>query len=287
MGPTSVPREAKACAKINLTLEVTGRRADGYHEVTSVMQAIDLCDTLRFQPRQGVYLESNVAELVSPLNLVARAIGLLQEVAGSERGVSVLLDKAIPLAAGLGGGSSDAAATLRALNQMWGLGLGSEDLAKAAASLGSDVSFFLGDGATAMVQGRGEKVTPLPCLAETWAVLLRPPVDIPNKTREMYSRVGPSHFTAGEHTKRLVDLIKRGERLNCDLCYNIFDDIAFCCFPQLEEFRLRFLAAGVGRVRLAGSGPTLFSLVEDKGHGQEVCRRLKAEKLEVYLVRTI
>ena len=287
MGIRSAVSGEKAWAKINLTLEVLGRRDDGYHDIASVIQVIDLGDDLTFEAAEGLRLSCNLPEMASPQNLVVKAARMLQEVAGRKLGASICLEKAVPLASGLGGGSSDAAATLRALNQMWGLNLDRERLRGIAARLGSDVPFFLAEATTALVQGRGDQVIPLSPLPETWFVLVRPPVTIANKTRQMYSRLDVSHFTAGEHTRRMVQLIEGRRRVSTQHCYNAFDSVAFSFWPQLEDCRLRFLATGASQVHLAGSGPTLFTLVADKAQGEEICLRLKRERVEGRLVRSL
>jgi 4-diphosphocytidyl-2-C-methyl-D-erythritol kinase len=277
----------KACAKINLTLEVLGRRDDGYHEIAGVMQAIDLCDTLHFGLEDHIHLACNVPQLVSPNNLVFKAVRLLQDATGSRLGISVSLEKGIPLASGLGGGSSDAAVTLQAVNELWELNLSREELRDIAFSLGSDVPFFLCDGTTALVQGRGERVTRLPRLVKTWVVLVKPPIEIANKTQEMYARLRPSHFSDGGYTRRMVEVIKKRETIKAEMCHNVFYDIAFASLPGLDGYRLRFLAAGAPQVYLAGSGPALFSLVEGRAQGEDIYRRLKQDKVEVYLAETI
>jgi len=277
----------EAYAKINLTLEVIGKREDGYHEIISVVQAIDLCDTFSFKPREHIRLACNVPGLVSPNNLVYRAVKSMQDFTSSSRGVDVSLKKAIPLASGLGGGSSDAATTLRALNEIWGSNLSSENLQKIAEKLGSDIFFFLQEGKTALMQGRGEKVTHLPPFPKTWIVLLKPPIDIANKTRRMYAGLAPSHFTRGQATRRMIEQIYQGGKAVNPFCYNVFEDIAFDIFTGLEEYRRCFLAAGAGNVHLAGAGPTLFTLVEEKAHGEEICHRLDKERKEVYLAQTL
>ncbi len=280
-------KSGKAYAKINLTLEVMGKREDGYHEIASVVQAISLCDILSFQPREHIYLACNIPQLVSPNNLVFKAAKSLQDFTGSSGGAAISLEKAIPLASGLGGGSSDAAVTLQALNEIWGLNLASENLERMAANLGSDIFFFLSGGMTALVEGRGEEVTRLPPLTKTWVVLVKPPMEIANKTQKMYASLDPSHFTQGESTQKVVELIKRGERITSQFCYNVFNEVASSFFPGLDEYRLRFLAAGASQVYLAGTGPTLFTLAEERAQGEEICRRLKKERIEVYLTETL
>ena len=280
-------KSGKAYAKINLTLEVLGKREDGYHEIASIIQAIDLCDILSFQPREHIYLACNIPQLVSPNNLVFKAAKLLQEYTGSGDGVAISLEKAVPLASGLGGGSSDAAATLQALNEIWGFGLAPENLKTIAANLGSDISFFLSGGKTALVEGRGEKVTRLRPLPKTWVISIKPPMEIANKTQKMYASLGPSHFTQGGSTHKVVEIIRRGERIAPQFCYNVFDEVAFSFFPGLEEYRLRFLAAGASQVHLTGTGLTLFTLAEERAQGEEIFRRLRKERIEVYLTETL
>jgi 4-diphosphocytidyl-2-C-methyl-D-erythritol kinase len=280
-------KSGKAYAKINLTLEVIGNREDGYHEIASVVQVINLCDILSFQPREHIYLACNIPQLVSPNNLVFKAARLLQDFTGSSDGVAISLEKAIPLASGLGGGSSDAAVTLSALNEIWGLHLAPENLERIAANLGSDISFFLSGGMTALVEGRGEEVTRLPPLPKTWVVLVKPPIEVANKTQKMYASLDPSHFTQGKSTQKVVELIKRGDRITSQFCYNVFNEVAFSFFPGLDEYRLRFLAAGASQVHLAGTGPTLFTLAQERTQGEEICRRLKKERIEVYLTETL
>lgn len=277
----------KACAKINLTLEVLGRREDGYHEIASVVQAIDLCDVLSFQPREHIYLACNIPELASPNNLIFKAARLLQDFTGSGSGVAISLEKAIPLASGLGGGSSDAAVTLRALNGIWELNLASGDLEKIALNLGSDISFFLLGGGTALAEGRGDKTTSLPSFPKTWVVLIKPPINVSNKTRRMYASLNISHFSHGQKTQKMVELLHSGEKIAPSFCYNVFDDIAFSFFPGLEEYRRQFLSAGAVDIHLAGAGPVLFTLVEEKAQGEEICRRLGMERIEVYLAQTL
>ena len=287
MKSKSAVKPRKAYAKINLTFEVLGRREDGYHEIASVMQAIDLADVLTFEPHEHIFITCNVPELVSPNNLVFRAAGLMQAIAGPDHGVAIRLEKSIPLAGGLGGGSSDAAATLQGLNEIWGLKLAPEKLQGIAAGLGSDVSFFVSGCTTALVRGRGDRVVTLPSLPRTWVVLVRPPVNVSGKTQKMYARLDPSRFTRGQHTRRMAKLIEEGERAVTPVCYNIFDYVAPSFFPGLDGYWQRFLAVGAGEVHVAGAGPVLFTLVNDRAEGEEICKRLKKERVEAYLAGTL
>jgi len=277
-----------AYAKINLTLEVLGRRADGYHELMTIFQTIDLKDALLFSEQPRISLECDSPGLKSPDNLAVKAAGLLQQAVGCSKGALISIKKGIPLAAGLGGGASDAAATLQALNRLWQLRLSREELLQLASRISSDASFFL-YGGTALGQGRGEKVTPLPPLLQSWVVLLKPPIGVPdNKTQRLYASLNPSHFTSGQFSKSMVELLRhRGEILSSSSLFNTFEQVAFDAFPGLEEYWQRFLDLGANSIHLAGSGPTLFTLTRDKSHGEKLYRSLSREGLEVYLVKTV
>jgi 4-diphosphocytidyl-2-C-methyl-D-erythritol kinase len=276
-----------ACAKINLTLEALSKRPDGYHEIASVFQAISLADTLTFEPANTLEFQCEVKELQTPDNLVLKAARLLKEISGYKKGARINLTKRIPLAAGLGSGSTDAAATLVGLNKLWDLNLSHNKLLELAAKLGSDVPFFL-CGGTALAQSRGEKLTLLPSASETWLVLLKPPIDpVANKTAQLYSRLNPSYFTSGQRTERLVAHLKHGGNIEPSFLFNVFEQVAFDFFPALSDYRSRLIKAGAREVHLAGSGPTLFALVPGKSRGEAVLKNLKSENQETYLVHTM
>jgi 4-diphosphocytidyl-2-C-methyl-D-erythritol kinase len=168
----------KARAKINLALDVLFRRPDGYHEVAMVMQSVALADRVTLEADSAISVAATAAELeCGPSNLAYRAAALLRERCGVDCGVRITLEKNIPLAAGLAGGSADAAAVLRGLNRLWGLGLKLAELENIGAALGSDVPFCL-RGGTALATGRGEALAPLPPLPSVWVVLAKPPVAV-------------------------------------------------------------------------------------------------------------
>ncbi|MDM7998730.1 MAG: 4-(cytidine 5'-diphospho)-2-C-methyl-D-erythritol kinase [Dehalococcoidia bacterium] len=277
----------RAYAKINLTFEVLGRRPDGYHEVVSVMQAISLHDVLTFEPHDRIQLAADIAELVSPGNLVYRAVRLMQGLASAHCGIAVSLSKGIPLASGLGGGSSDAATTLLTLNRLWGLRLSKKRLLELGARLGSDVPFFVQGSPTALVTGRGDKVKALPSPSRTWVVLVRPPIELPDKTRKMYGHLDPACFTRGQHAARLTDSIRGGTDLADLRCYNAFETVACSVFAGLDHYKRAFLAGGAATVHLAGAGPALFTLVDNRDKGETILRRLRATGLEAYLAETL
>jgi len=279
-----------APAKLNLTLEVLAKRRDGFHEIRSVIQTINLCDSLHFQLSQNIEFKSSVPDLIPEESLVSKATSLLGEATGCTSGATIEINKRIPLVSGLGGDSSDAAAILRGLNKLWGLGLSQPELIDLASQLGSDVAFFV-YGGTAVVKGRGEMVTPLPPLPRMWVVLMVPPVPrMPGKTERLYASLKASHYTDGQITDRLVALLTgrslKGERLVSNI-FNVFDDVALACFTGLGEYWQQFLKAGAQQVHLAGSGPSLFTLVKDKSLAEKVYRHLQRQGLESYLTDTL
>ncbi|MEE8618909.1 MAG: 4-(cytidine 5'-diphospho)-2-C-methyl-D-erythritol kinase [Dehalococcoidales bacterium] len=275
-----------APAKLNLTLEVLAKRPDGYHEIRSVIQTINLYDSLCFQLDQKVTFKSNAPDWTPEKSLVSKAASLLRGTTDSPKGATIEVSKRIPLTSGLGGDSSDAAATLRGLNKLWELGLSQEKLLELASQLGSDVAFFL-YGGTALVEGRGEKVTPLPPLPHRWVVLVAPDVPRqPGKTAQLYASLKVIHYTNGQITARLVAALREGREFTPSV-FNTFENVAFTQFPQLKVYQEHLVKAGADNIHLAGSGPTLFTLIKDKTQAEELYSRLKQQRLEVYLTDTL
>ncbi len=276
-----------APAKLNLTLEVLSRRPDGFHEIRSVMQTISLGDSLSFRLSQGIEVKCDKPDWSFEDSLVSRAIGLIRQETGCSKGVKVEIIKRIPLASGLGGDSSDGAAILLGLDRLWGLGLSQERLVDLAAKLGSDVPFFL-YGGTALAEGRGEVLTPLPQLSQMKVVLMVPPLpQLERKTERLYRNIRESHYTGGKITERLVVVLKRGQDVSSALLFNVFEQVAFDNFDGLEEYWRRFLEAGAEDVHLAGSGPALFTLIKDRLQAEAIYQRLQDEGLESYLASTM
>ena len=276
----------QAPAKLNLTLEVLARRQDGFHEIRSVIQTINLCDSLRFQLSRNMMFSSNESNWIPEESLVSKAASLLQEVTGCGKGATIEVSKRIPLLSGLGGDSSDAVATLRGLNKLWGLGLSQDKLLELATRLGSDVAFFL-YGGTALVKGRGEIVTSLPPVSPMRVVLLLPPIPrISGKTKRLYANVEVGHYTVGQITDRLVTWLTGGREVVSSMLFNVFDDVARDSFTWLKQYWEQFLKAGALEVHLAGSGPTLFTIMEDRAQVEKIYRHLQEQGLECYLLET-
>lgn len=276
----------KAPAKINLTLEVLGERPDGFHNIRSVIQAIDLCDILGFSLSDEIEVTSHSPDFVAEGSLVPKAAALLRQVKRYAKGASIEVEKKIPFASGLGGDSSDAAAVLLGLNQLWPPSLTPSELLELATQLGSDVAFFL-YGGTALVEGRGERVTPLPSLPHSWVVLLVPPLPpIEGKTKKLYAKLKPNHYSGGEITDSMVLGLTRGA-VNPSMLFNTFENVAYGFFPKLRVYKEHFLKLGAESVHLAGSGPTLFSLLENKAKAEDLYKRCQDQGLECYLAATL
>lgn len=263
--------KVKAYAKTNLALDVLGKRQDGYHEVAMVMQGIDLYDILEIEKIQGreIILTCDSACLdTGPDNLAYRAAILLQKECGLTRGVRINLSKAIPIAAGLGGGSSDAAGILLGVNTLYNLGLTNTELLILAAQLGSDVPFCL-TPLTALAQGRGEIISPLPPSPPFWLVLFKPPYGV--STKEVYRHL--SHVSIGKkpHLPAIIKAIK--EMRPGDLFQhmgNVLEYSTYDLHPDLQEYADKIKNLGAEKVMMSGSGPTLAAFVDN----EETARRL-------------
>ncbi len=270
-----------APAKINLVLEVLGKHND-YHRISSIVQSIDLCDVLNFQPDEEICFECDEPSLEHD-NLVTQAATLLKESTKYSRGARIELRKHIPWGVGLGGGSSDAAATLLALNELWELRLSLSELVHLASKLGSDVPFFIHKG-TALVEGRGEKVTSLPFLPSTWFVLLVPPLPkIPGKSKQMYNKLDTAQFTEGQFVQAALSSLMQGKIIDSTLMFNVFEKVAFDFLPKLDKYRKTFEEAGASGVYLAGSGPCLFTFFSGEDKANKLFSGLGKQGLECYL----
>jgi 4-diphosphocytidyl-2-C-methyl-D-erythritol kinase len=270
-----------APAKVNLVLEVLGKNND-YHQISSIIQSIDLCDVLNFQLDEEIRFECTEPSLKQD-NLVMQAAALLKESTKYSLGARIELRKHIPWGVGLGGGSSDAAATLIALNELWRLGLPVSELVHLSSKLGADVPFFIYKG-TALVEGKGEKVTPLPSLSSTSFVLLVPPLaKMPGKTKQMYNNLRVADFTEGKFVEQAQKSLRQGKTIQYDLIFNVFESIAFDFLPKLDKYSKILKEEGAPRICLAGSGPCLFTFFSKAKEAGELFSRLQKRKLECYL----
>lgn len=294
--------EVQAPAKLNLFLEVLARRNDGFHEIETLMIPIRAYDTLtlsdtpdgqirlRCRGEQESWDSRPTAEQPDddggkpalrtrlpegPENLVFRALQVLREAAGVGRGVAADLTKRIPLAAGLGGGSSDAAAALLGANSLWQLGWSVDQLAKIAAAIGSDVPFFLYSGA-AICRGRGEEIEPLGSLPTLHAVVAKPPLGL--STPEVYSRCRPAERPG--RANDTAQAIRTGRIRDLRRCvFNRLQEAAEDLTPWIGTMRSAFDHAGCEVHQLSGSGSAYFGICRHAAHARSVAGRLRAAGL--------
>ena len=277
----------KAPAKINLTLEVLGKRPDGFHEVRTVMQTVGMYDTLHFETSKKVVITGTQADWRPENSLVSKAIQIVKEAAKYKKGVTLHVEKHIPLLSGLGGDSSDAATVIKGLIQLWSLNLDNDTIEALAGELGSDVSFFL-HGGTALGEGRGDHMTPLPSVGRQWVVLMLPEVPVqPGKTAQMYASLKPKHFSDGQTTRRLVEALVTGLKFRPTMLLNTFDNVAFNPNSILSMYKERILALGAPHVHVCGSGPSLYTLFEDKPRADDLAVKCQNQGLKSYVVATI
>jgi 4-diphosphocytidyl-2-C-methyl-D-erythritol kinase len=267
----------RAPAKINLCLRVLGRRPDGYHEVESVIQLVGLYDDVTIRPRRrGIIVTVEGADLpTGPGNLAYdAAAALAHEVPGSP-GAAIRLVKRIPLGAGLGGGSSDAATVLVGLNRLWELRWPRRRLAEVGAKLGSDVPFFF-FGPTAWVTGRGERVTPAPALGPSaagpvpcWAVLVNP--GFPVSTKWAFEALGKTVRLTNEGTIYRMGRFSATPPASVWSVANDLERVSAQRYPVIEEIKTQLLKAGAGVARMSGSGPTVFGTFATRAEAVGAC----------------
>lgn len=258
--------------KFNLYLDVIGRRPNGYHDVVTIMEPIYLNDTLvlRDAPR-GIKVTTNHPGVPSgPENIVFQAVKILKKLSGARKGIWIHIEKKVPVAGGLGGGSANAASTLKKLNQFWGLELPEESLAKLARQLGSDVPFFLNPH-TSLCWGRGEKIDPLPPAPPLWVVLINPGFPLP--TRWAYSQIDRKGFGSHPqaHLNRILQSLNKGNlKAIGRSIYNIFQNVVAQQRPQVKILLNFFRSQDVVGTILAGSGPTVVAMVEREEQAREL-----------------
>lgn len=276
----------RAPAKVNLHLEILGKRPDGYHALETLMVAVNLCDTLAFRddPAGRLSLACTQADLsTGPDNLVLKAAELLRVTAGCQRGASIRLVKRIPVAAGLAGGSTDAAATLAGLNELWGLGLDRATLGGLGARLGSDITFFFHTPA-AWCTGRGEVVTPARLGRLLWLVLLCPPFGL--STAEVYRKVTVPAAPVGGDAIRQAAAAGDVEAIG-RLLFNRLQEAATLVRPEVDECQRLLEALHPAGARMSGSGSTLFAVCRDRGEAVRIAHALRQRMDERLVSRVV
>ena len=274
-----------APAKINLSLEVLGRRNDEFHEIKTVLQRIDLSDNIEFELHPNLIVECDNLNISDDINLVKRVADKLLEHTQCGRGAYIRLEKHIPVGFGLGGGSSDAAVTLKALNELWGLELSSETLEDIGASVGSDIPALLRE-ATVLGEGRGELISEIRGLDGTPIILIFPKSTIDNKTKQMYGNIRSHHYTDGTVTDRLINNLHNKMIVETDM-FNVFETVAFEIFEELWTLKTSVESDTGLSLHLCGAGPAMFAI--DKGTSRytevrEICSFFEAEAKLVHAI---
>jgi len=273
-------------AKINLFLEVLAKRDDGYHEIRSALQVIDLSDQVTLTKTEGgiVVRVKGEAAPSGQENLAYRAAELLLRETGIKGGAEVTIEKRIPVGGGLGGGSSNAATTLWGLNLLFGLELSLETLMELGARLGADVPFFF-LGGLAFATGRGERLQPLPPLPTWWVVVANP--GFPISTGWVYQALAPP-LTDEALTLTIKDLLLRceGERA-LSLSFNRLEEVVLPRYPEVARLKGLLTSWGAKPALMAGSGSSVFGMVPERRQGEAMVERLREAGLRAFLSRTL
>ncbi|SDS79954.1 4-diphosphocytidyl-2-C-methyl-D-erythritol kinase [Paenibacillaceae bacterium GAS479] len=278
----------KAPAKINLLLDVLRKREDGFHEVEMIMTMVDLSDRLEMEElqRDAIIISSQAGYIpLDEKNLAFQAARLIKERYDVKKGVYIHLDKKIPVAAGLAGGSSDAAAALRGLNRLWKLGIPEEELCLLGAELGSDVPFCV-TGGTALATGRGEKLEPIETPPSCWVVLAKPPINV--STADVYGRFRVDAVKQHPSLDGMMSAIRSGSFNGvCDELGNVLEDVTLQLYPEVRMLKESMLKLGADGVLMSGSGPTVFGLVSKEAKLARIYNGLRGFCKEVYVVRML
>ncbi|MGL4818845.1 MAG: 4-(cytidine 5'-diphospho)-2-C-methyl-D-erythritol kinase [Bacilli bacterium] len=276
----------KAPAKINLSLDVLQKRNDGYHEVRMIMTTVDLADRIGLKRTEGhicVYSHNRFVPS-DHRNLAYQAAEKLKERFNVPYGVEITIEKFIPVAAGLAGGSSDAAATLRGLNQLWELRLSLDELAEIGAEIGSDVSFCV-HGGTALATGRGEKIKHLPSPPPFWVILAKPEIGV--STQEVYTNVKLDEIHHPNVDAMIEAIQEQDYERICSTLGNSLEQVTFGLYPEVEQLKEKMRNFGADAVLMSGSGPTVFGIVRHDSKLHRVYNGLKGFCPNVYAVRLL
>ena len=275
-------------AKINLTLDILGVREDGFHEVAMVMQAVGLSDVLTLEKREtpGIDLSIDVPWLrADEKNLAYRAAKLMQEEYHLPGGVEIHLTKRIPMAAGLAGGSADAAAVLRGMDALYELGAGDEKLCELGARLGSDIPFTL-MGGTMLATGRGEVLRRLPDFPETFVVLAKPHVSV--STAWAYGAYDAHPAEHHPDNDAMIHAIEAGDRRKAAsfLC-NVLESATIKRYEVISKLKEMMKEAGAMASLMSGSGPTVFGLAETQEQAENIAAAVRLPDVDVFITKTI
>lgn len=270
----------RAMAKINLGLDVIGKREDGYHEVRMIMQTVKMYDMLEIRRRQtaGIALSTNLPYVPSDeRNLVYRAAKLLMDEFQVKEGLSMRLSKSIPVAAGMAGGSSDAAAAFVGVNRLFRLGLSQEELMERAVQIGADVPYCIMRG-TALAEGIGEKLTPLPPMLDCYVLIGKPGISVSTKTA--YENLDLENIRQRPDIDGMIADIKKGDLYGLtSKMVNVFEPGIAGKYPVIREIREFMEERGALKAMMSGSGPTVFGIFDDREKLNAAAAALKKTSL--------
>ena len=265
----------QAFAKINLGLDVLGKREDGYHEVRMIMQTIRMYDQLdmRKSVEPGIHLTTNKKYIpVDENNLVWRAAKLMMDTCGIIEGVSIHLHKVIPVAAGMAGGSSDAAATLVGMNRLFHCGLSKEKLMELGVQIGADVPYCVLRG-TALAEGIGEKLTVLPPMPDCWILIGKPGISV--STKYVYTTLDLNTDTVHPDIDGMKKALEDGNLYGItERMGNVLQDVTIPAYPEVERIKEQMKTLGAVNAMMSGSGPTVFGIFDNEEKAQEACQKL-------------
>ena len=281
--------ELPAYAKLNLTLDVVGRRPDGYHDLRMVMQSVSLCDelTVETQPGEGVRVQTNLSYLPGDRrNLAAVAAARFFEAAGGTRAVRIDIRKAIPVCAGMAGGSSDAAAVLRALNELTGAGLTGAELASIGEKIGSDVPYCV-LGGTGLVEGRGERLTAVSPLPPCHIVVCKPP--FPISTPELFGALCLRKIRRRPDTEGVLAALKAGDLTGvARRMYNVFEDVLTLRQERaVQEIKQTLIAQGALGACMSGTGPAVFGLFRTRDAAEKAAGALREDYTDIFVTQPV
>ena len=266
----------QAFAKINLGLDVLGKREDGYHEVRMIMQTIRMYDQLdmRKSAEPGIHLTTNKKYIpVDENNLVWRAAKLMMDTCGIMEGVSIHLHKVIPVAAGMAGGSSDAAATLVGMNRLFHCGLSKEKLMELGVQIGADVPYCVLRG-TALAEGIGEKLTVLPPMPDCWILIGKPGISV--STKYVYTTLDLNTDTVHPDIDGMKKALEDGNLYGItERMGNVLQDVTIPAYPEVERIKEQMKTLGAVNAMMSGSGPTVFGIFDNEEKAQEACQKLR------------
>lgn len=270
----------RAYAKINLGLDVLRRREDGYHEVRMIMQTIQMYDLLDIEKSDtpGIHLTTNLNYIpVNENNLVYKAAKLLMDQYKVREGVTIRLNKFIPVAAGMAGGSSDAAATLVGLNKLFQLGLSRKQLMELGVNIGADVPYCVMRG-TALAEGIGEKLTALPPMPQCYVLIGKPGISVSTKYVYTHLNLGPQ--THHPDIDGMIQALRAGDLYGItDRMENVLEDVTIPAHPVIETVKDHMKAHGAVNAMMSGSGPTVFGIFDDKEKAEYACEKLRESML--------